>query len=175
MSSWLKRDPGPLHIFRDVLHLSNHTHVTCLSLLAEINIISVHCVLTSLYLFFPDSPWSPAAMWRSSLRGVTTTGTWPMRASSTWETISTSPQRSSPPHSRDRLDQRLHGQDPRVLILLFYFVSNGPDLASNTSGCLVVALFVKLAPGLIRNAKRLGYCYSKNNQFGRPICKSWLS
>lgn len=62
---------------------------------------------------------SHVGTWKSSLLGATSTGTWPMRASSTCGTSSTCPRRSSPPPSAARPAQRPPDLVPRVRWSLF--------------------------------------------------------
>lgn len=87
-------------------------------------------------------------MSRSNLPGVTSTGTSPMRVSSTWETSSTFPQRSCPPPCAARPALRPQGPGPRVSL----FFKSPWKCVNYLAVIKVVAIFLKLVSACVTKA-----------------------
>lgn len=102
-----------------------------------INLLSISCCSHSILKYFClPSLWSHVGTWKSSLLGATSTGTWPMRASSTCGTSSTCPRRSCPPPSAAKPAQRPPDPVPRVRWSSF------PHLTSFNLKCFLFFTFM---------------------------------
>lgn len=124
-------------------------------------------MITASFVCLSSSHWSPVGMSRSNLPGVTSTGTSPMRVSSTWETSSTFPQRSSPPPCVARPALRPQGPGPRVSSIF----KSPWKLVDYLAVIIVVVIFLKLVSACVTEACLQSIAFTKETHVIGFGCK----